>query len=533
MAEKIPSTLYAQEVGLHASASNSEDDVVVVTDHKGTEADQMDMYRMGKKQQMKRIFKLWPMFGFSMILTSSWEGLLGANTIALYNGGVSGAIYMYIICWIGFLAVYASMAEMASMAPTSGGQYHWVSEFAPAKYQRILSYAVGWASVLGWQIAVVATAFQAGTQIQGLLVLNYPSYAFERWHGTLLVIAVVVWDVIFTTIFHKRLPVIEVALLVFHTIGFFCVLIPLLVLGDKATHKQVWGTFFDSGWGSYGTSSLVGILAGVIPLLGADAAAHMSEELQDASKMVPRCMLWSTFSNGLLGLVMLIVYSYCIGNNFLGVTETKTGYAYIQVFYNATHSYAGANAMASIIIIVLIFCSTSILTATSRQLFAFARDGGFPFGKTLAKINPRLKLPLNSIAFSFVFSACISLINIGSTIAFNIINSVGTAALMFSYIICISCLVWCKITNKHLPPAKFYMRGTVGIMVNVVSLGFLLVVFVFSFFPPVPVGRGLSVVNMNWACLLFGAVAIGSVSYYLARGKGRYIGPVKRVQRLE
>lgn len=28
-------------------------------------------------------------------------------------------------------------------APTSGGQYHWVSEFAPAKYQRFLSYFTG------------------------------------------------------------------------------------------------------------------------------------------------------------------------------------------------------------------------------------------------------------------------------------------------------------------------------------------------------------------------------------------------------
>lgn len=36
-----------------------------------------------------------------------------------------------------------SLAEMASMCPTSGGQYHWVSEFAPPKYQRFLSYMTG------------------------------------------------------------------------------------------------------------------------------------------------------------------------------------------------------------------------------------------------------------------------------------------------------------------------------------------------------------------------------------------------------
>lgn len=31
---------------------------------------------------------------------------------------------MYIVTWIGFFAIIASMAEMSSMAPTSGGQYH-------------------------------------------------------------------------------------------------------------------------------------------------------------------------------------------------------------------------------------------------------------------------------------------------------------------------------------------------------------------------------------------------------------------------
>ena len=36
------------------------------------------------------------------------------------------------------------MAEMASMAPIAGAQYHWVSEFAPERYQKILSYLTGY-----------------------------------------------------------------------------------------------------------------------------------------------------------------------------------------------------------------------------------------------------------------------------------------------------------------------------------------------------------------------------------------------------
>jgi hypothetical protein len=44
-----------------------------------------------------------------------------------------------------------SLAEMASMAPTAGGQYHWVSEFSPPSLQKPLSFFVGWMSTLSWQ----------------------------------------------------------------------------------------------------------------------------------------------------------------------------------------------------------------------------------------------------------------------------------------------------------------------------------------------------------------------------------------------
>ena len=63
--------------------------------------------------------------------------------IPLTNGGTGGAIFVFLGTAVGMGFVIASMAEMASMAPTSGGQYHWVSEFAPREHQRFLSYVVG------------------------------------------------------------------------------------------------------------------------------------------------------------------------------------------------------------------------------------------------------------------------------------------------------------------------------------------------------------------------------------------------------
>jgi choline transport protein len=161
-------------------------------------------------------------------------------------------------------------------APTSGGQYHWVSEFAPKKHQRFLSYIVGWLCVLGWQTGIASIAYLAGGQIQGLVILNNGGYVPERWHGTLLVIAVATFAILFNTLLARKLPLVEGVVLVLHIFGFFAVFITMWVLGPRTPSKEVFGGFQDNaGWGSIGLSVLVGQLSPIFALLGADAVSEL------------------------------------------------------------------------------------------------------------------------------------------------------------------------------------------------------------------------------------------------------------------
>lgn len=123
---------------------------------------------------------------------------------------------------------------------------------------------------MGWQTGITSVAFLAGTQIQGLLVLNYPdTYTFERWHGTLLVIAVSCFAVIFNTVAAKQLPMIEGLVLILHVFGFFAILIPLWVLAPRNSASDVFTQFSNSGgWSNLGLSCLVGMLSPVFTLLG-------------------------------------------------------------------------------------------------------------------------------------------------------------------------------------------------------------------------------------------------------------------------
>ncbi|KAI4270732.1 MAG: hypothetical protein LQ337_006496 [Flavoplaca oasis] len=140
-------------------------EVMVIGKH-GTESDARDMRRMGKPQSLQRNFAFYSTFGFSMVLMSSWEVQLAAATFGLTNGGTAGAIYIYIATFSGFGMAIVSMAEMASMAPTAGGQYHWVSEFAAPGAQKFVSYMTGWLCVLGWQAGTASGCYLGGPRFR-------------------------------------------------------------------------------------------------------------------------------------------------------------------------------------------------------------------------------------------------------------------------------------------------------------------------------------------------------------------------------
>jgi len=85
---------------------------------------------------------------------------------------------------------------------------------------------------------------------------------------------------------------------------------------------------------------------------------------------------------------------------------------------------------------------------------------------------------VNAVIVIFVIAACIALVNIGSTVAFNIITSLGTGTLTTSYLICISLLVWRKVTGQQMLPTRWDMGKTFGLVVNIISVLWLCLVLI-------------------------------------------------------
>jgi choline transport protein len=81
-----------------------------------------------------------------------------------------------------------------------------------------------------------------------------------------------------------------------------------------------------------------------------------------------------------------------------------------------------------------------------------------------------------------VITSLLSLINIGSTAAFNAIGSLAVSALLATYMISFTCLIIRRLGNEPLPPRRWSL-GRAGIFINFGAVVYLLIVWVFIFFP--------------------------------------------------
>ncbi|KAI1115973.1 amino acid/polyamine transporter I [Nemania sp. NC0429] len=504
--------------------------------------DERQLSRVGKKQILKRRFGMISALGLSTTLMLTWEGVLVYFGFGLANGGSAGLVTSFILDWAGFMAIVIPLAELASMIPTSSGQYHWVWMLAPKNSRLLLSYLTGWLSVAVWQSIVTMGGILCATLIQGLLVLNYPDkYSPEGWHGTLLIWATVILSFVVNSILGRWLPKIEGFILYLHVLGFFAILIPLLYFSEHVGAVEVFTTWNnDGGWSTTGLAFFVGIITNVGPFIGVDGAVHMSEETHNAAVVIPWNMVITVLFNGLLGFGMLLAMLFSTGDIEMAL-ETSFNYPFIQIFYDLTQSRAGTTVITTIVLVLSYSATFGQFAGASRQLWAFARDRGPPMSGRLLLVNPKSFLPMNAIWTTCIISLLLGLINIGSTKALSTILSFTVSSWEAAAVIPLALLLWRRLNNTILDNKRIsFTSGSedadmplvwgpwrvpepFGTGINIAGLVWVTITFFFSFWPSSP---KVDAADMNYSILLTSFWFIFGIAYYFITGNKHYNGPV-------
>ena len=127
----------------------------------------------------------------------------------------------------------------------------------------------GWLTTIAWIATVAIEGYIGGTMVQGLIVLNYPSYIFNPLHGTLLSWASIFVAATINAVVSGALPLIEMLILVIHVLGFFGILIPFVHLAPQNSAINVFTTFLNEGkWPTQSLSFCVGLVGSIADFVG-------------------------------------------------------------------------------------------------------------------------------------------------------------------------------------------------------------------------------------------------------------------------
>ncbi|KAH6632978.1 amino acid/polyamine transporter I [Boeremia exigua] len=458
------------------------------------------------------------------IICNSWAGIAATFALAISQGGPVTLIYGPIIMCLLVGACAVSLAELASVYPTAGGQYHWVSILAPEKWSRGLSYWCGATNVFSWIAICAGIAIIIPQLCLGMAIFWNPTYVPQTWHAFLVYQAANVLVLVYNIYLLRRTMWV-------HDLAFFVSIASFLVivitsLARTAPHFQptesVWTTFLnESGW-SNGIAFLTGLVSPNYMYAGIDGAVHLAEECKNPGVVVPRALM-STVSIGFVtSFIFAIIMMYCT-NDIEAVVTTTTGVPVFEIWRQATRS----DAVATVFLVLLLLAATFALNAThqtaSRLTWSFARDDALFGSRWLGKINERQQVPIAALLFNFAIMFIIGCIYLGSTSAFNAFIGTGLILQHVTYAFPAILLMMRKRSTKWLPESRsFKVPSLLGWAANLTTVGFAVLVLIFYDFPTIIPVTGTS---MNYASAVIGVMAICTIANWFGHARKHFRGP--------
>ena len=396
-------------------------------------SDEETLHQLGYAQELRRRMSGFSNFAVSFTIISILSGCLTLYGTAMNVGGPVMIIWGWLGVGIMTLFVGLAMAEVCSSFPTAGGLYYWAAKLAP-RNGAAWAWFTGWFNFLG-QVAVTAGIdFGAAFFINAFVELQWgfaatPAHTIEIYAGVLLLHGLL-------NQFGIRLVSLLNDVSVWWHIAGVLIIVGVLVIAPK--HHQsasfVFGHFVNNtGWKSAFYVAPLGLLLAQYTFTGYDASAHMTEETHNAARSGPRGIVMSIIISLIAGWILLIGLTFAI-QNYGGELASKTGVPPVQIFIDATSSTVG-KLLLLIAIGAQLFCGMSSVTANSRMIYAFSRDGALPGSSLWHKVNKRTRTPTNAIWLAAGFAFILALPDLWNAAAYAAVTSIAVIGLYIAYVL--------------------------------------------------------------------------------------------------
>ncbi len=476
------------------------------------------LHALGYAQELRRRMGGFSNFAVSFTIISILSGCLTLYGYGMNTGGPFDMVWGWIIVGVMTTIVGLGMAEVCSSYPTAGGLYYWAARLAPRGSGPAWSWFTGWFNLLG-QVAITA-----GIDFGFAEFFTAFLYLTTGWSATPGHVVLVFGCVLLA---HGLLNSFGVGIVAFlsdvsvwwHLIGVLIIVVTLATI--PAHHSSVGFVFTHfvnrTGFKSSFYVFLIGLLMAQYTFTGYDASAHMSEETHRPDVAGPRGIVSSILVSLVAGWVLILGVTFAIAGNYDTALSSSTGVPPVQIFIDALGRHGG-ELLLVIAFVAQFYCGMCSVTANSRMIYAFARDGAVPGSGLWHRINPRTRTPTNSIWFAVVFAFVLGVPYLWSVTAYGAITSIATIGLYIAYVIP---TLLRRLAGDQFVPGPWSL-GRWSAVVGWVGVAWVVVICVLFMLPEV---SPVTAATFNYAPVAVAFVLVVAGGWWLVSARRWFAGP--------
>ncbi|KAH9883860.1 putative GABA permease [Xylariomycetidae sp. FL2044] len=460
-------------------------------------ADEAVLQAQGHKAELRRSFSAISGLSLAFSITNSWIGYSASLAIPALAGGSSAIFFYLIVSTIANLIITMGMAELASAFPSSGGQYHFAFMLAPPKTRAAWAFFAGWLSVLGWALtATSATIITASAMTNIVSFASNGRYETTAWQIYLVFLGLQLAATAIPVLLPRALPRTEQFFFYSSLLCCLCGFVAMLAAAD--TKQSARGVFLDYenqlGW-TDGFSFIIGLGQAMFTYLGTDAVTHVSEEVRDPGRHVPRIMCLTV----VIGFATALPYILAMLFGSTNIAEVANfPVPIITSFYQATGSGVGTICYVSWMVVNYFGAAVGCVTTAGRLAWAFSRDLRLPKSHVFARPSTASsRWPYSPLNVSYAIPQLLVLIH----------------------------------GRQKVLPARYFDLGPVfGPFVNVFSCAWVTVFTVIFCFPYT---KEVTPADMNYASVVLGGIILLVGGLWFSGKKHVFVGPNTDLELIE
>ncbi len=513
-----------------------------LSDHQSNAAEESRLGALGYRQELSRVLSKFDSFSVAFTYLSPMVGIYSLFVLGAGSGGPR-YIWLMLVPVVGMYFVAMVFAELGSHYPISGALYQYAKNSVGPKY----GWWVGWFYSVALLVTVAAVDTGVVPYLAGILNDWFKMNLDPSKHSTILLLTLILLAVqTFLNVtgakMMGRVASIGSYVEIFGTIGI------ALILAAAGFHHGFGFLFTTQGAENAATNSLgvgfgghwwlgaalIAVMAPAFIFYGFESAGDVAEETVDASRQVPRAMRQALVAGAVTSFVLVAALLLAIPNDpksYKLATSFDGGIPFI--LQSAIHSKALKDILLLAVIFAFFSCGSSILGASSRMLYSYARDGATPASHVLSKVSKRFHTPVNAL----LIGALVPLI---FTLLVNVTPSKDIKILFMTYpahVSALTSLVSFGVSGIYLAflltvlgaliarrrgwsGTGHYTLGKKGMMINVIALGYLVIMFINLVIPTGLSSPRGALFNLDWVTLMVIAVLaiVGMVVYAIAPG---------------